>query len=289
MMFPNAKTARLGLGIILAIGLLGMVIYLAGQLGTGRASDGSKEPTASPVLTGDNVVETDGSGEPPLINPTRRIIQGEKVEGGCAFSGYLEPGPGEQYIVIRSLATNWDTCEQLVEQGNVSSADGKKLFDDSEASEDTPAPDNGRTDPISNYFAASQETHIIKLQVGWKDPPALTVNFAHTGMEFTISGNQVTYQDGNCRWFKFAGWSRDYHLCEWRYRNNQSIVEVDQFEDFSNDSFPCEDGFEGAETTYRDRVGATSSGPFVSYHSEATGDCAWLLHRYVRVYSNWDD
>ena len=130
--------------------------------------------------------------------------------------------------------------------------------------------------------------YVVKQKIGWKDPIALDVNFVQTGMEWTIDGDQVVYEGGNCRWYRFALWTDEGGTCVQRYQYNHTVIELDQTRDFSNDVFPCGNGNYGADTTYNpSRVGATVNGPFTTHYSAASGDCAWLLHKYRLSYSNW--
>ena len=138
-MMPNSL--KLGLGFTIAIALLGAMFYLVSwMVSTGPAYSSSESNGGPPpVLTGDDVTHYDHSNDVPLINPVRRIVQGEKLEDGCGFSGYFEPERGQRYMVIRTLAVNRETCEALEEMGEVSEEDGERLFEDDGLGHDTPS------------------------------------------------------------------------------------------------------------------------------------------------------
>ncbi len=140
-MIPNSL--KLGVGFAIAIALLGVMFYLVGIIGPSYASS-SNQDGAPPVLTGDDVIEYDQFDNVPLINPVRRIIQGEVIDGGCRFTSYMEPPPGQRYTMGRTLAVNWTRCEKLEEHGGLSDEDGEAMMEDEEGAtgEATPQPEN---------------------------------------------------------------------------------------------------------------------------------------------------
>ena len=174
-MIPNA--ARISAGFIIAIGLLGLLMYIIGLTGSPTySSSGDNGPPLT--LTGDNVREYDQSGEPPLINPTRYIRQGERRDGACVFSSYYEPPPGQRYTMGRVLAVNWDTCEWLEEIGALSESDGQEAFGGEGTADETPT---DRSTDRSSAFPQNSTVYVAKLRTGWKDPINLKVNWVQTG------------------------------------------------------------------------------------------------------------
>ena len=170
------NSLKLGVGFIIAIALLGVLMYIIGLTGsTSYSSSGDNGPPLT--LTGDNVREYDQSGEPPLINPTRYIRQGERRDGGCAFTSYYEPPPGQRYTMGRMLAVNWDTCEWLEEVGALSESDGQEAFEgEDEATDVTEETPTDRSTDRSSAFPQNSTVYVAKLKTGWKDPINLKVN-----------------------------------------------------------------------------------------------------------------
>ena len=117
-----------------------MMLYLISLMGSPTYSSSGENDGPPVQLTGDDVTEYDQSDGVPLINPVRRIVQGEKLENGCGFSGYIELERGQRYILTRTQAVNWETCEALEEEGTVSAEDGEAMMvnEDDATGEATP-------------------------------------------------------------------------------------------------------------------------------------------------------
>ncbi len=246
-MIPNSL--KLGVGFAIAIALLGMMFYLVGAMVSTDPTYSSSSPNngASLVLTGDDVTEYDQSDKPPLVNPTRRIIQGTEVDGGCIFTSYYEPPRGQRYTMGRTLAVNRKTCEKLEEIGALSEADGEEAFEGEDEATDV----TGETSSGSSALPQSDinTVYVAKLKTGWEDPFNIDVNWVQTGIEWRIISDEVLYRYHRCLKWKLntSGWEYDGGTCTWRYRNNHTRVETNQTQHFKNQVFPCPDGI-GANT-----------------------------------------
>ena len=282
------NSLKLGLGFTVAVALICTALYLLGYAvgPTYSASDEQAEQD-EPVLTGDGVVEHDHSDGVPLINPVRRLKQGTKLEDGCEFSSYLELRPGETMRESRTLAINWDTCEYIEEEGAVAPEHQEGLMEDDGLGDDEPT-------HHSNYMGPQMSNHnlVAKHKTGWYDPVNVYVNFLQTGVEYRYGAVNIFYKNHSCRPFHLqsSGWEDLGGSCSWAYSNVQKTVEVTQDRDFRNTVFPCPEGT-GATVGYSyNKVGATvTGGPYGRESSRAEGDCAHLLGKRTRLYTNDDN
>ena len=90
---------------------------------------------------GENIVRFDNHGDGVVIrNPVRRVIKGERIDGNCVFSHRMEAPHGGSPRYSRPVWVNYDTCEQMIEEGEVSPEDSRKLSQTDAMRSETPEP-----------------------------------------------------------------------------------------------------------------------------------------------------
>ena len=89
---------------------------------------GSTKDPDQVTLKGPGVIRHDWD-HAPLINGVRKIIQGTRVDGVCVYTYRMFRGPNDPPKIQRTLASNPDTCEELVEEGTLAYPAGNELED----------------------------------------------------------------------------------------------------------------------------------------------------------------
>ncbi len=79
------------------------------------------------TLDGPDVIRYDWLYDTPLTDGVRRIVQGTRVDGVCVFTYRSFMGPNDLPKVTRTLASNPNTCEELVEEGTTTSSSDQEL------------------------------------------------------------------------------------------------------------------------------------------------------------------
>ena len=79
---------------------------------------GSTKGLDDVTLEGPGVIRNDWN-HAPLINGVRKIIQGTRVDGVCVYTYRMFRGPNDPPKTQMTLASNPDTCEELVEEGTL--------------------------------------------------------------------------------------------------------------------------------------------------------------------------
>ena len=89
---------------------------------------GSTKGLDDVTLEGPGVIRNDWN-HAPLINGVRKIIQGTRVDGVCVYTYRMFRGPNDPPKTQRTLASNPDTCEELVEEGTLAYPAGNEPED----------------------------------------------------------------------------------------------------------------------------------------------------------------
>ena len=89
---------------------------------------GSTKNPDEVTLEGPGVIRHDWD-KAPLINGVRKIIQGTRVDGVCVYTYRMFRGPNDPPKIRRTLASNPDTCEELVEEGTLAYPAGNEPED----------------------------------------------------------------------------------------------------------------------------------------------------------------
>ena len=89
---------------------------------------GSTKDPYDVTLEGPGVIRHDWD-HAPLINGVRKIIQGTRVDGVCVYTYRMFRGPNDPPKIRRTLASNPDTCEELVEEGTLAYPAGNEPED----------------------------------------------------------------------------------------------------------------------------------------------------------------
>ena len=89
---------------------------------------GSTKDPDEVTLEGPGVIRHDWD-HAPLINGVRNIIQGTRVDGVCVYTYRMFRGPNDPPKIRRTLASNPDTCEELVEEGTLAYPAGNEPED----------------------------------------------------------------------------------------------------------------------------------------------------------------
>ena len=72
----------------------------------------------------------------PLANSTIEVIQGTRTEdGNCIFGTYMEKGPDDPPLMSRTLSTDYETCEAVVEVGELSEEAYERLQEEHDEGE----------------------------------------------------------------------------------------------------------------------------------------------------------
>ena len=80
------------------------------------------------TLEGPGIIRHDWD-HAPLISGVRKIIQGTRVDGVCVYTYRMFRGPNDPPKIQRTLASNPDTCEELVEEGTLAYPAGNEPED----------------------------------------------------------------------------------------------------------------------------------------------------------------
>ncbi len=115
------------LGSLAAVGCSASEVTEQKQTPTGSNKDAEQELT----LTGPDVIQIGWEHEPPLRNSSRRIIEGQEVDGDCRWASGLLQTPK----IVRVLAVDLENCLELIEEGTLS-AEGRKFHAAQQATEE---------------------------------------------------------------------------------------------------------------------------------------------------------
>ena len=154
-------------------------------------------------LDGPGVVTVDNSNKAPITNGVRSIIQGTRIDGECVIKYRMSLGPDEEPKVARTLAFNPNTCEELIEQGTLTS--GQSSDAEVRAIEEAiPATKLGLSagsEAHESFLASSLPSRTKTFKATWEDPIQLDVNWQKTKIkwEYDAQNNVVNYLSGQCK------------------------------------------------------------------------------------------
>ena len=240
----------------ITLGILGLLLLLLGAV-PAVAQD-------VPTLEGDGVITYDHSSLEPLDNPTRQLLHGSAVEGGCAFDVAAEVGSNfKGTIVTREVAYDPATCQSLVEQSVIPAGVG--------------LPDDVLADNTGAKF--SQWTGY------WRDPVNIPVNWNRSQLRwsYNLTMNRITaVHEGSCPKYRRSatGWRVAYDSgCYLRYIGTSKFGATSS-RTFDNDWFPCGGIFiRGATTWVDDHELIAKANGYVEYSTNMgkSGPCSFLL------------
>ena len=192
------------------------------------------------------MITVDHSDSDPITNSVRSIIQGTRIDGECLISYRMSLGPDEQPKIARTLAFNPNTCEELIEQGTLTSED---ISTDKNDPNETgvPAQKTGTfsgQEAHGSALASSLPSKTKTFKATWEDPIQLDVNWQKTKIkwEYDAQNNIVNYVSGKCKWWwlTLTGCSADSDKECWHYskaNGSQHVVEASR--GFTNKAFVC--------------------------------------------------
>lgn len=213
------------LGAMLVAMLLVSIAFVAG------VSANNVTPTTNEVnLTGQGVVFFNVSNLTPIENKSRLILQGTKTPAGCRYNINLHKNNTEGNIikVIRELAVDPTTCQQLVEQGTLSKPESYQT--------------DGRLQEIvfANKTAKAKTgdpTAQATFTTTWYDPVGITVNYVADTVNWNYDGNTVSPNFwSDARWPNSAtGWYEVAHAL-YPY-SGSTMVQASTYDHMENDVF----------------------------------------------------
>jgi hypothetical protein len=176
--------------------------------------------------------------DPELINPTRHLIQGQRVMGRCLFASTLTLAPGERVVAQNELARDDVTCIMLVERGTPrSSATGAEPGTTSEEEEQTPKQSIG-TPPICDS-GCDWHHSAGYMKAVYHDPPHFQVNSVRNHIDWYWNNAQVS--SATCtatwEWLTDSGWQRPGWDSGCAYRSNQTSIEGSGYAHYKNPYF----------------------------------------------------
>ncbi len=224
------RSKGMQLGALLTIMLLMSMAFLL--VVTVQAENNIAPPTNEVNLTGQSIVFFNVSNLTPIENKSRLILQGTKTPTGCRYNISLHKNNTEGNItkVIRELALDPTTCQQLVEQGTLSKPVSYKTDGDVFQNEIVFV---NKTDKATTEDATAQAT----FKTTWYDPVGITVNYVYDTVNWDYDGNTVSpnfISDG--RWPNSAtGWYEAAHTLYPYY--DSTMVQGSTYDHMENDIF----------------------------------------------------
>ena len=215
----------------------------------------------------------------------------------CHQVSYMSLGPDEEPKIARTLAFNPNTCEELIEQGTLASAqssDAEDLAKEEAVHASKPGLSAG-SEVYESFSMSSLPSRTKTFKATWEDPIQLDVNWQKTKIkwEYDAQNNIVNYLSGQCRWWwrSSTGWTADSDKECTHYskaNNSQHIVEASR--GFTNTVFVCSPSWnpdlilQGAQTRMDNQtVTAYSNGGYSGdVDFSKSGECAWLLESEER-------
>lgn len=223
------KHKGMQLGALLTVMLLMSTAFLL--VATAQAGTNITPTTNEVNLTGQGVVFFDVSNLTPIENESRLILQGTKTPAGCRYNINLHKNNTEGNItkVLRELAVDPTTCQQLVEQGTLSKpesyqTDGARLQETVFANKTAKAKTGDPT---------AQATFTTT----WYDPVGITVNYVADTVNWNYNGNTVSPNFwSDARWPNSAtGWYEAAHQLYTYY--SSTMVQASTYDHMEDDTF----------------------------------------------------
>ena len=195
---------------------------------------GASAPATGVNLTGKDVVFFNTSKMLPLQNEVRTIIQGQKNASGiCKFNIQLHKGANEKVVkVVRELAYDPTTCQQLVAQGTLNV--GQEYHP------------NQTTRTIktskSTATAGADPTTQATFQTTWYDPVGLAVNSLSDSVNWNYDGSTVSPNGVDWYWddpwyLTLTGWYMP--CCHEEYPYSDSTLVQDSSNAYMEDDSFC--------------------------------------------------
>lgn len=241
-----------------------------------QAEDGIASPARDVNLTGPNAVFFDVSNLPPLDNAKKSILQGEKVNNGCRYRAELSKGPDEGDVikVLRQLAVDPITCQQLVEKGTLNKLPESPKIEGTVVSSVV-------TNDAKELSALTMQRKTANYKTTWYGQFDVVVNYVINKIDWNYDGSTVSYNSiGDERYYhSTSGWSESEHVL-YPYVDSTTVISS-TFDHMTNYYF-C--AFQTTNVWYnRNTVEGRADGTSRGYvNTWADGSCSsWLRYDSV--------
>lgn len=197
--------------LFIAMLLVSMAIVPAGSaVGAQAANKNVTLPTEEMNLSDPNVIFFNVSNRLPLENKSRFVFQGENTPTGCRFNVQLQINNRTEppTKVLREIALNPTTCQQLVEQGTLNiSLQHETGYLASTQGEKVVVSNN--KDVLVQAAGSAQAIYTTT----WYEPLGAKVNYVSDIMKWWYDGTKVTgYSGSDGRWWlSLTGWYEASH------------------------------------------------------------------------------
>lgn len=165
-------------------------------------------PTNEINLTGQSVVFFNVTNLTPIENKSRLILQGTKTPTGCRYNISLHKNNTEGNItkVLRELAVNPTTCQQLVEHGTLSKPLSYKTDGTEFKNKIVFVNKTAKTTTVDSTAQATFKTT-------WYDPINFVVNYVSDTVNWSYDGTKVSPNFwSDARWpNSLTGWYEAAH------------------------------------------------------------------------------
>lgn len=224
------KSKGMQLSTLLMVTLLMSTVFLL--VVTAQAEDNITPQTNEVNLTGQNAVFFNVSDLTPIENKSRFILQGTKTSTGCRYNISLHKNSTEGNIikVLRELAVDPTTCQQLVEQGTLNKpqsyqTDGTELRDKIVFA-------NKSTETITTASTAQ-----ATFKTTWYDPINIVVNYVSDTVNWDYNGATISpnfwsderWPNGLTGWYEAAHTLYTYYDSTYLRASTYDHMENDRF------------------------------------------------------------
>ncbi len=216
------KHKGMQLGTLLTVMLLMSTVFML----VANAQPVNQPPTNEVTLTGPNVVFFNTSNLTSIENRQRLIIQGNKTSTGvCQYTSTLNKTVAEASIIkiMREVAVNRDTCQQLVDVGTLKNPPAK--------------PSNIIVHKAAQQYStlSNLPTRTASMTTTWYDPIGINLNYNFDQISFSYDGNTVygLWSGFSHDWDRSTGWYDVYYnLNSYLTPNNEEVYQssTDEFE-----------------------------------------------------------
>ncbi len=228
-------------------------------------------------LTGQSVVFFNVANLTPIENKSRLILQGTKTPTGCHYNISLHKNNTEGNIteVLRELAVNPTTCQQLVEQGTLSKPLSYKTDGTEFQNKIVFVNKTAKTTTVDSTAQATFKTT-------WYDPINIVVNYVSDTVNWNYDGTTVVPNFwSDARWpNSLTGWYEVAHTFYPYY--DSTHVRASTYDHMENDLF-C--ALQTTNVWYQlnnvtGYANGASDGVVVSWDD---GGCSTLLHYEITL------
>ena len=226
-------------------------------------------------LHGDNVVKVEQPAEVPLDDVSRSVNQGTKeTDGSCTFTTYMEKGPNEPARLSRTVSVDYDTCEAIIEEGNVRPEDLGRLVA------------RAAPQPAGSFNSQQGPIYRTRYKTWYEDLANWTLNGVKSTVRWTVDSSKVWRYSSDCHHWKAVGWKDGGGTCTDEYLGNQARLEKDTTRTFTNGVFPCPIPGSPTKVRYYENVagGKVNGNSYGQSVSNSSGRCGSWLHSHRLLY-----